>query len=152
MLNIYKIVSPNTNRFYIGSTTQPVKNRFACHRSYFRSGCNKCSSYDVFVAGDATYEVIDRIPLKEADSKDIERRYIQNEDTNQLVNYHYVEDRKNRKGTPKYKRFKNPVKVETNRLRTKCLCGCDIDFYNRKQHLRSLKHSRNVKNIFAGII
>ena len=146
MLNIYKIVSPNTNRFYIGSTIQNVSNRFACHRSYYRSGCQTYSSYDIFDAGDATFEVIDSIPIDHPDANNIERKYIQNEDSNLIVNYHYVEGRRNRKTSSKYKKFK-----VSDAKKTKCICGCDIDFYKRKQHFKSKKHSRNIRNIFADI-
>jgi predicted GIY-YIG superfamily endonuclease len=59
---IYKIVSPNTDKFYIGSTTMTLNQRFNCHKLIK-------SSYSRYIIskGEATIELIENFPCKSKD-------------------------------------------------------------------------------------
>jgi hypothetical protein len=52
---IYTIRSPNTDKFYIGSTTQPLFKRFYSHKCIHNSTCSK----EIFQCGDAYIELLE---------------------------------------------------------------------------------------------
>ena len=47
---IYKIVSPNSDKIYIGSTIRPLKERFWAHMSNWRNGKNRHSTIGAYIA------------------------------------------------------------------------------------------------------
>jgi len=55
--NIYKIISPNTDKIYIGSTTQTLHKRMQKHIGDLKNGCY--SSKIILDAGNATIELIE---------------------------------------------------------------------------------------------
>lgn len=149
---IYKIVSPHTDKVYIGSTAQPIKKRFACHKTFFRNGSDACSSYEIFEAGDARFELLETI-ADGKNKKEIEQKYIEHCDN--TVNYHYA-GRKTRKGRRVYKRktqrvSNNPYYRERSKLKVKCLCGNMVSLHNRKQHYRTAKHSKSIRSLFLSV-
>ena len=150
---IYKIVSPHTRRVYIGSTTQKPKYRFACHKTYFNSGCSACSSYEIFQAGDATYKILETI-ADDRNKNEIEQRYI-DQYRDRVVNYHYA-DRKTRKGKRSYKKREgyvspNSYYINRSKMRVQCLCGINIAVHNRWNHYKSKKHSERLRKLFLGV-
>jgi len=69
---IYKIISKNFDKFYIGSTIQTLKNRLNGHcgsyKSYIKEGSALyCSSFDIIKLGDINIELLIDFPC---DSKD----------------------------------------------------------------------------------
>jgi len=84
---IYKIISPHTEKCYVGSTTKDrLSNRLAGHRSDFKMGKNMSSKY-ILELGD--YEIV-LLELYPCNSKDElharERYYIENLDcVNQCI-------------------------------------------------------------------
>ena len=65
---IYCIRSPNTDKVYIGSTTQPLSKRFYKHKAdysvYKNLGKKNTKSYEIFDCGDAYIELIEEHPCE----------------------------------------------------------------------------------------
>ena len=62
-MRIYKIISPNTDRVYVGKTDQTLKQRLWEHRSRYKAWLagtrHYCSSYKVLEHGDYSIELIE---------------------------------------------------------------------------------------------
>jgi hypothetical protein len=63
---IYKIVSPNSDKIYIGSTVQPLKDRFDSHMSNWRNGQNRHSTtaFRIIDKGGAFIQLIEDFACK----------------------------------------------------------------------------------------
>lgn len=59
---IYCIRSPNTDKVYVGSTTQSLSQRFFKHKSAFKCCRKRTGSKHLFEAGDAYIELIENYP------------------------------------------------------------------------------------------
>ncbi len=59
---IYKITSPSTDKIYIGSTTQLLKERFSQHRSRFKKCRKQYSSRHLLKYNDCIIELIEDYP------------------------------------------------------------------------------------------
>ena len=82
---IYQILSPNTDKVYIGSTTQPLHKRFYEHKSRFTKPDHYNASCEVIKAGDAKIELIEEYPCE--NKMELERREGQISRTTQNVCY-----------------------------------------------------------------
>ena len=73
---IYKIVSSQIEKVYIGSTTGSLQNRLACHRALFNkwktTGKNYTTSYEVLKFRDAKIELVENFPCM--NKRDLLRR------------------------------------------------------------------------------
>ena len=63
---IYTIRSHQTDKFYIGSTTQPLSKRLSCHKAHLRAYLDgkhhKITSFDIIEYGDAYIELLEIYP------------------------------------------------------------------------------------------
>ena len=59
---IYTIRSPNTDKFYIGSTTQSLSKRMVKHRSAYNTQKHTTASYLIFEFGEPYIELIELCP------------------------------------------------------------------------------------------
>ena len=59
---IYSIRSHQTDKIYIGSTTQPLAQRMAIHIYSYKTGNNLCSSKEILQYEDAYIELIEDYP------------------------------------------------------------------------------------------
>ena len=82
---IYQIWSPNTDKVYIGSTTQPLHKRFYEHKSKVTKPDHYRASCEVIKAGDAKIELIEEYPCE--NKMELERREGQISRTTQNVCY-----------------------------------------------------------------
>lgn len=68
---IYTIRSHQTDKIYIGSTTQPLSKRLSCHKgqykSYLNGKKNYVTSYDIIEYGDAYIELLEDFPCETKD-------------------------------------------------------------------------------------
>lgn len=97
---IYKIRSPQTDKVYIGSTVQDLKNRLDGHKSHYKSylkGSSKyISSSELLKYNDAFIELIEVYPCNNKEELyDREQYYI--DITPNIVNINNVIDKKNMK-------------------------------------------------------
>ena len=78
---IYKIASPNTNLYYVGSTNN-VNKRFSVHLSIYKkydddAGKINSMSYVILKHGDPYIEILDEIEYENKDDLiELEKRYI----------------------------------------------------------------------------
>lgn len=65
---VYKLVSPNTDRIYIGSTKQTLVQRMNSHRAKYNAWKigqhHYTTSFDIFDAGNASIELIELYPCE----------------------------------------------------------------------------------------
>ena len=68
---IYSIRSHQTDKFYIGSTTQPLSKRLSAHKAHFRAYLDgkyhKVTSFDIIEYGDAYIELLEECPCETKD-------------------------------------------------------------------------------------
>jgi hypothetical protein len=68
---IYSIRSHQTDKIYIGSTTQPLSKRLSAHKAHFRAYLDgkyhKITSYDIIEYGDAYIELLEDFPCETKD-------------------------------------------------------------------------------------
>lgn len=69
---IYRITSPSTDKFYIGSTTTPLAVRLYNHRTRFLAGSGSCSSSQIVCYPDHQIELLEEYPC--ACGADLRRR------------------------------------------------------------------------------
>mgnify|MGYP003679851819 CR=1 FL=1 len=76
---IYKIISPHTDKCYVGSTTKDrLSNRLAHHRSDFKNGKNTTSSKYILELGDYEIVLLELFPCNSKDELHArERHYIE---------------------------------------------------------------------------
>lgn len=68
---IYKIISTNSPKCYIGSTIQKLNKRFLEHRSRYNTDNNSCFADEIFKCGDVSIELIKMFPCNS--KKELER-------------------------------------------------------------------------------
>ena len=66
---IYKISSPQANKYYIGSTTKSIEKRYKQHQSSYKSfmkgtSRSRCASFDLLYFKDTTIELIKEVKFK----------------------------------------------------------------------------------------
>jgi len=59
---IYKIVSANSSKCYVGSTYQTLDKRFQHHRCCYNTNGNNCFADKIFECGDVSIELIKEFP------------------------------------------------------------------------------------------
>jgi len=59
---IYKIVSTNSSKCYVGSTTQTLDKRLTLHRCCYNTNNRSCFAYKIFECGDVSIELIKEFP------------------------------------------------------------------------------------------
>jgi len=91
---IYKIISPHTDKCYVGSTTKDrLSNRLAQHRSDFKNGRN-CTSKYILELGDYEIVLLELCPCNSKDELHMrERHYMESLDcvNKQIPNRSYKE-------------------------------------------------------------
>ena len=136
---IYKIVSSQTDKVYVGSTTKNrLSQRRAKHREDYRRYLNKkyhyITSFDIVKYDDAEIILIEAFPCETKDELHKRERYwIEN--TNNCVNK-YVPTR-----TQKEYREKNKEKIKEYRNeKLLCVCGSQYARKHKSHHEKTEKH------------
>ena len=157
---IYKIVSPNTEEVYIGSTTQKLSNRMTSHRKDYRNGKYMTSS-EIIKHGDAKIVLVENYPcetkeqlekreqecMDECNSVNIQRPANKfNPDT--YYKEYYIKNRDKKRRKVKEWALKNPEKIKArNRKKYTCECGSVFTMPQKARHYRTEKHSERMKEI-----
>ena len=133
---VYKISSPSTDKIYIGSTIQSLKNRFKQHERKY----NNISSKQIIDYKNAIIESIEEIECNSLfDLRDRERYYIElnrNICVNLLI--------PNRTKKEYYDDNKDRCKQYGNEKHT-CECGGLYSNGNKSRHMNSLLHKSFLK-------
>ena len=159
---VYKIVSPEYNKFYIGSTTDELEARLYSHQSQYKfhqkGNGNYVSSFDVIKYPNCYIKLIEAVNCETREElHKVEGKY-QKMFNDQIVN-------KNKAGrTPEdVKKYlieyqKNHYDEHQVALKKsyyqpyKCCCGLEISRGNRTHHIKSKIHSKILNEISNKII
>jgi len=150
---IYKIMSDNFDKIYIGSTTQPLNRRLSAHKymykRYLKNNKNsKCTSFMILEKeGNINIETIEVIEFDDKKTLDERERH--------YINLHYNES-VNTSGKPvihtianndyiQYQRnyYKNNREHLLNRLNSKTICEVCKGVYSyvyKNKHFQTKKH------------
>ena len=144
---VYKISSPSTDKIYIGSTKQSLKNRFTYHKGKY----NNSSSKQIIDYKNSIIESIEEIECNSLfDLRDRERYYIElnrNICVNLLIpNRTYKEYNDDNKDQHKQYRLDNDDKIKQIRNeKHTCECGGLYSNGNKSKHMNSLLHKSFLK-------
>jgi len=152
---IYKISSPRCDKFYIGSTTQTLKERLSKHKAnykiYINKGIGSCfTSFEIVKFDDCIIQLI-------KDVKCENRKELERIEGQYILEYHDRILNKNVAGRTKkeYREtHKNEIKenhkeyYETNKNKIKekltkkfnCECGGKYTFHNKSIHNKTKQH------------
>lgn len=152
----YKIISNNTDKIYIGSTTRNLRSRLINHYSsynmYLKQKFNYVTVFEVLKEGDCSIVLLEMLDCPDAKSRYTkEGEYIKaNSHTcvNKLIpgrDYKgYYQDNKDRlvSQSKAYNlEHKNRIK-EKGCVKCVCICGISYTHYNKSSHLKSARHGR----------
>jgi hypothetical protein len=137
---IYKIISPHTDKIYIGSTTkQYLSQRLSKHKYAFKK--QNLTSYKILEFGDVEIILLESYPCNSKDELIARERYWMDQSINLINKNRPViteEERKNRK---KQNVEKNKEHYDSYRkINHKCECGCMYYYPNKSRHIKSDKH------------
>ena len=148
---VYKVVSPNTDKVYIGTTTQDLVIRFSKHKGQYRYYLkNKetvymCGCFKVLEAGDARIEFIEDYPCDTLEELRIrEGHWIKQQEN--CVNVQiagrtakeYTDDNKERAKMLYQANRENVIK--RNNTKIDCDCGAIVSRSNLIAHKKTQKH------------
>jgi|DEB0MinimDraft_10_1074344.scaffolds.fasta_scaffold00539_16 hypothetical protein len=151
---IYKIISPHTDKCYVGSTIQPLSSRMTGHRRDFKNGKYMTSS-EIMKLGDYKIILIENYPCENIEQLlKREQHYI---DTLDCVNKHqptkvfdaenyykeyHIKNREHKCKMAREYREKNIDKIK-KRLKEKIECECGAIFTRgngMSRHKKTQKH------------
>ena len=132
---IYKIVSPNHEKVYYGSTTRMLDNRFSHHKSHLQ-----CSSKEIINAGNADIKHIEWFPCDNVHALEDREAYFILNNRDGCVNKQVPGAMRRAGGKTAYE--KTPEYREKKKVRNtpiQCACGKWSTRQNIKRHQRTNK-------------
>mgnify|MGYP005861267615 CR=1 FL=1 len=138
---IYRIISNNTNRQYIGSTVQPLSVRLAGHKKdykrYQNGKTHYVTSFDIFEDGNYRIELICNYPCNsKAELHSKEGEYIRDLE---CVN-RCIAGRTKKEYDVKYREQNKAYRFE----KIECKCGSSVSRNQISRHRRTNKHQRYI--------
>ena len=170
---IYKITSSKTDKIYIGSTIQPLKERLSKHKTDYKGWLKgkyaKVTSYDIIQYDDCKIELIKNFPCESKKSLEREEgKYIrENNCVNKCVvgrtpkeygKTYYEANKEKIKEADKAYREANREKItekskeyyEANRKKFtekfNCECGGHYTIKHKARHFRTNKHQEYIQS------
>jgi hypothetical protein len=156
---IYKIISPHTDKIYIGSTTeiylsQRLTKAKNMYKRFLENKHHYVSSYELFKLGDVEIILIETYPCNSKDElHKKEREYIElnkeitvNKNIPSRKSKEYYQDNKDfmlDKANKYYENNKDKIREKQNSwslLKYKCVCGGDFTNGNKSHHINTDKH------------
>ena len=155
---VYKIVSPHTDKVYVGSTCATLKDRLAGHISKFKND-NDTTSKHVLIFGDYEIVLIENVScenVKELETR--ERFYIESMNcVNKNIpgrskkEYHkqyYQHNAAARKEYQKqYIEENRASKIIYDNTKNTCMCGGKFTNCHRAAHRKTKKHLKYLASI-----
>ena len=167
---IYKIISPHTDKCYVGSTTKDrLSNRLAQHRSDFKTGNKNITSKYILELGDYEIVLLELYPCNSKDELHMRERYyiealdcvnkqipnrsqkewcIKNKDK---ISEYQTEYRLNNKDKSKeyhkelYIKNKDAI-TENRKIKITCDCGKEVAKCKIARHKKSKRHIDIINN------
>lgn len=142
---IYKIISNNIEKIYIGGTTKRLlSQRLSKHvnhiKRYNEGRQNDISSRQIIEAGDYKIVLIERYPCESKDELAAREQFWIDQNKDICVN------KNNAKGINIEKKKKRTKEYDEVRPDISCdCCGNDYSSKDYTRHMRSRKHENNVK-------
>lgn len=137
---IYKIISPSTDKIYIGSTTQTIRRRLSGHKGDVKNG-RKCNSKLILSFNDANIELLEEMTF--IDKKDLlkRERYHIELNIDKCVNKNIPTNTREEIGyTDKMRQQNRLLYLKKKDTKIVCSCGSSITYQNMPRHLKSVKH------------
>jgi len=158
---IYKIVSPNHSKIYIGSTVKTLAVRFSEHKSQ-----RNCCATEIIDAGDADIKTIEDYPCLDKYQLEDREAEIQLMDWDACVNKQVAGALRRAGGKVEYHKAYYEANVDTLKENMKayyeanfetikakknekctCFCGATYTHSNKARHLRTKRHMNFVEII-----
>lgn len=151
---IYTIRSSRCDKYYIGSTCNPLYKRFNLHKNaynrYLNNKTNFRSSFEIVKLDDCYIELLENFSCNSRDELNKREGELIRQHKNNIVNINiagrkileYYDDNKTEILEQKreyYNINKNKI-LEQKRIKTLCECGCDIALHYLNRHKKSQKH------------
>ena len=166
---IYCIRSFQTDKVYVGSTTQTLAQRLGKHRcnykAYLKISKNYCSSFELLKYDDYYIELIKLFPCScKAELEAEEGKYIRELDcVNKVIvgrtkkQYHIENYSKHiEKKKQYYIDNRDKIKAYKKNKEIKLVCACGKEFLNGrpniKRHLKTKKHKKFMSNLINNFI
>ena len=163
---IYKICSNLTDKFYIGSTTQSIKQRLSEHlmgyKQYIRTNNKYITSYEIIKLGDSYITLIEENNFNNRQQLLNREGEIITLNINNVVNKyiagrtkaeyykHYYNDNKEQI-TERHKQYdinhKDQI-AERHKQTIICECGIIYRYGNKLRHMKSTKHINLIQQLF----
>jgi len=127
---IYKIISPSTDRIYVGSTVKTIEERLEEHErdygGWLSRGCRKCylTSFEILKYGDYKIELIEDVI--DGTLLNHEKAYINNNDCVNILHNKFTEIEK-----------------------FNCVCGKEVLSVHRYKHCKSALHRKILREIHS---
>jgi len=156
---VYKIISNETDKCYVGSTIKNINQRFTGHKRDYKRHNNGnyhyTSSYDILQYDDAKIECIVEIEFEDKKELiDLESKYIKELDCVNIIipdrtRKEYYEDNKHKIRQYRKKHYEDNIdKIKEYRSKKiLCECGKFISCSNISIHKKSKKHLNYIKNL-----
>jgi len=167
---IYKIVSPNTHKIYVGSTFETLAQRFRHHTYEWRNGI-ACTVKEVLDAGDFKIELLEEVEVEGKAQLRIKEQEWVEKLSNIIVNknkaFSTLEQTKQKRNDNNKERYKTDPEFRDKQIsymrkyhsthreqlcaisRTKEFCEVCKNYTNKAQmnrHKASKKHIQNLKS------
>jgi hypothetical protein len=161
---IYSIRSFQTDDVYIGSTTQTLAQRLGKHRekyiSYLKSKTNYVSANEILKYDDYYIELITLYPCScKAELEAEEGKFIREWDcVNKQIpgrtkkQWNFDNRYKIKEQLKQYANKHKEEKKVYDRIKTTCLCSCNITRINLKRHIKTKKHKDLMKLFIENFI
>jgi len=149
---IYKIISPNTDKIYIGSSIEKyISCRIAGHKKKFRLWSNNkknkyCTSYKIFEAGDASIILIENFNCNNKKELHTRERFHIEQNSAICVNKN-IPTRTNKEYKIVYKVYFQGWKRGYNSKKHKCECSGSYTMDHRAEHYKTKLHINFMNNI-----
>jgi len=143
---VYRMVSPNTGRTYIGSTTSDPKNRISVHKSSYRNWLKGdclsyiCRSKDILRDIDWFWEVIAQGEFESRKELRKAEAYWMGFEPNKLVN------KNNCGGIEDFKKYHSEYYRNNKHKRVHCECGQKVAYFSLTSHKKTKKHSKEISD------
>lgn len=154
LYKIYKIVSKNTDKIYVGSTQKMLSKRLRGHvngyKLYLRGKSHFISAFDIIKLGDYSIKLLEQF---ECDTKceALAREGFYMEKHKDIIINKYIAGRSMKQwredNKEKIKKYRDDNREQLNskkRQVCKCICGKSYTHTNKKRHCRTKQHTKFV--------
>ena len=146
---IYKIVSFQTDKIYIGSTVQPLYKRFSAHKKdykrYLNGTCNYMYSYEIIKYDDVEIILLEDYPCERKEQLHARERYHIESNIDKCFN-HAIPTRTHKEYLEIYNEQNKEKLQQQRKEQTFCQCGGRYQRSAKSTHFKTTKHQDYMKN------